>query len=138
MSHGRTVLLVSAGGGTHAALQNVLKDAGVEVHFAESCAEVQKILKGLKIPEVLFADTDLPDGTWMDILALAKRAHQCVPVVVVSRVVDVNLYITALESGASDFIVPPFYRQDIAHVLQCAAEIGRGADDFRIPGVAAA
>ncbi len=138
MKQGSSVLLVSAGGGTHAALRNVLKDTGVDVHFAGSCAEAQKILNDLKIPAVLFADTDLPDGTWMDVLALAKRAHQRVPVVVVSRVVDVNLYITTLESGASDFIVPPFYRQDISHVLQCAARTGKAGEDFCMPGVAAA
>lgn len=121
MMQGRSVLLVSAGGGTHTALRNVLDNTGASIRFARSCAEARKMLEDLKNPAVLFADTDLPDGTWMDVLALAKRARQCLPVVVVSRVVDINLYITALESGASDFIVPPFYHQDISHVLQCAA-----------------
>jgi len=138
MKPGSSVLLVSAGGGTHTALRSVLDDAGVPVRFARSCAEAQKIIKDLRIPAVLFSDTDLPDGTWMDVLALATQGQRRLPVVVVSRVVDINLYITALESGASDFIVPPFFRQDIAHVLQCAAQDPEGLPKSFIPRVAAA
>lgn len=122
MIQGSIVLLVSAGGGNYAALRKVLNDAGVPVRFAGSCAEAQKLLRDLKIPAVLFSDTDLPDGTWMDVLTLASKSQRRLPVIVVSRVVDINLYITALESGASDFIVPPFYCQDISHVLQCATQ----------------
>ncbi|MEJ2007702.1 MAG: response regulator [Acidobacteriota bacterium] len=133
-----SVLLVSAGGWTHTALRKVLGDAGIQVRSARNCAEARKIVKDLAIPAVLFCDTDLPDGTWMDVLALATQVQRRLPVVVVSRVVDINLYINALESGASDFIVPPFYQQDISHVLRCAAQDQTGAPKSFIPNVAAA
>jgi len=124
MQEASIVLMVSGGGMTYLALRKVLDEAGVQVHLAGSCAEAEKILKALKIPAVLFSDTALPDGTWLDVLSLATQARWRVPVIVVSRVVDINLYISALEYGASDFIVPPFYRQDISHVLMCATQKG--------------
>ena len=55
-------------------------------------------------------------------MKLAAAGGRQVPVIVVSRVVEINLYIDALEKGASDFIVPPFYHQDISHVLKCAVQ----------------
>lgn len=138
MKQGSTVLLVSGGGGTNLALRKVLSEAGIEVRVVGSCEEVRDILREFEAPAVLFSETALPDGTWMDILDLATQAERRVPVVVVSRVVDINLYINALENGASDFIVPPFNQQDISHVLQCAAQAGMAGKNFRMPGVAAA
>lgn len=138
MKEGNNVLVVSAGGGTDVALRNVLIEAGIDVRLVGSCAELRDVLRETEIPAVLFSETALPDGTWMDILDLATRAQRRVPVVIVSRVVDINLYISALESGASDFIVPPFYPKDISHVLRCAGHPGNARKNFRVPGVAAA
>jgi len=124
MKPGSSVLLVSGGGGTHLALRKVLDEAGMHVCLAGSCAEVQTALKAFKAPAVVFSDAALPDGTWLDVLSLARQTRRRVPVIVVSRVVDINLYISVLENGASDFIVPPFYQQDISHVLRCAVQMG--------------
>lgn len=118
------VLMVSCGDAANLALRKVLNDAGIHVRTARSYAEAQVVLKSCNVPAVLFSDTALPDGTWADILALATEEGRHVPVVVVSRVVDINLYINALEKGASDFIVPPFYLQDISYVLKGATQKG--------------
>lgn len=120
MQQGCSVLLVSGQGATDFALRKVLREAGVQVHSVQSCAEVRQVLRDGRVPCVLFCDASLPDGTWADILSLATRGALEIPVIVVSRVVDIKLYIDALEKGAADFIVPPFYRGDIAHVLKCA------------------
>lgn len=45
-------------------------------------------------------------------------------VILVSRVIDDHLYITALESGAVDFVVPPFRESDVAHIVTNAAQRG--------------
>ncbi|MCL5670717.1 MAG: hypothetical protein M1423_05390 [Acidobacteria bacterium] len=68
----------------------------------------------------VFADAELADGTWADVLALAATAQGPVPVAVVSRYADTKLYLQALEKGAADFIVPPFGVYEVAHVLRCA------------------
>lgn len=45
---------------------------------------------------------------------------RAIPVIVVSGVLDIELYLTVLESGATDFIVPPFPAGDLAYVVHTA------------------
>ena len=52
---------------------------------------------------------------------------RAIPVIVVSRFVDIDLYLKALESGASDFIVPPFSAADVAYVVRTAIAKTRAA-----------
>jgi len=115
-----TVLMVSTTGKGDLQLRKVLNEAGMHVRLAESCAEARRVMASAAPPSIVFCDALLPDGTWADILTLATRGARQIPVIVVSRVVDIDLYINALEMGADDFIVPPFYRGDISHVLKCA------------------
>lgn len=115
-----TVLMVSAAGEIDLSLRKVLNDAGMHVRVARSCAEALSVLASPSPPAIVFCEASLPDGDWGDILAFASGESTNVPVIIVSRVVDINLYINALEEGAADFIVPPFYRQDLSHVVSCA------------------
>lgn len=115
-----TVLMVSATGNDDFVLRKVLNEAGMHVRLAASCAEALEVMMGLTPPSIVFSDATLPDGTWADILAFAGGGSSRIPVIVVSRVVDVNLYINTIEQGAADFVVPPFCRQDISHVMSCA------------------
>ena len=71
--------------------------------------------------------TTLAHGTWADVLNLASMHGRAIPVIVVSRVVDIDLYLTTLESSASDFIVPPFSAADLAYLLDTAIRKGRAA-----------
>lgn len=122
MRQGSSVLMVCGGEEMHLPLRKVLNEAGIDVRLVQTCAEARQVLKDFSVPVALFSDICLPDGTWADILALATQGERQVPVIVVSRVVDINLYINALEKGASDFIVPPFYYQDVLHVLKCSTQ----------------
>ena len=124
MLSGSTALIVSGGGGTDLALRKALNEAGVQVRIVGSCAEARQVLAGAHAPIAVFSDAILPDGSWMDVLAVAEQGGQEVPVIVVSRVLDINLYMDALEKGAADLIVPPFHHQNISDVLKCAARIG--------------
>ncbi|TAM84682.1 MAG: response regulator [Acidobacteria bacterium] len=117
-----SVVMVSGSGEVALPLRRALHDAGVSVRVVRSCAETEEILNGLSVPSMLFCETSLPDGTWADILALASEAQTRIPVVVVSRLVDIDLYINALEHGAADFIVPPFCQKDVSYVMSCAVQ----------------
>jgi DNA-binding NtrC family response regulator len=113
-----TALLVSDGQEPFEKLGLALENQGVKSYRARSTAEVQAWLNGPESPQMIFTDTAFHGGTWADILTLAAR-HR-VPVIVVSRFVDLDLYIHSLERGAFDFIVPPFVSADLAHVVRCA------------------
>lgn len=101
-----------------AELEPLLESLGIEVLQARSCAEAEAALVCAEPPVLIFTDTVLSDGTWADVQSLAE--HPGVPVIVVSRFVDLPFYLEVLESGASDYIVPPFREADLAWVVESA------------------
>jgi len=103
------------------ALKLALERQAVKTKRARNCREALRLLQGSSPPQVVFTDTQLPDGTWADVIHLAQGACAPVNVIVVSRLVDVKFYIRAIEGGAFDFIAPPFQPAELAHVVRCAA-----------------
>lgn len=112
-------LLVHDEEGLVAELKPLLQLQGFTVLKVRTCAEAEAALGGVK-PALIFTSTQLTDGTWADVTALAERQHPSVPVIVVSRFVDLPLYTEVLERGATDFIVPPFNKADLAWVVGSA------------------
>jgi len=102
-------------------LKSALANLSVETTRARTCAEAFNELQRRVTPHLVFTDVTLPDGTWADVLRLPRKACALVDVIVVARVVDIGLYIAALEGGASDFLVPPFIECDLAYVVRRAA-----------------
>ena len=115
-------LLVCQNSDTFSTLKDALKRQRVRVAQAETCARAQRWLGGLDPAPLVFTDTQLPDGTWTDILALAEKAARAVNVIVVAEAVNTRLYVEAIESGAFDFLAPPFDAADLAHVVRCALD----------------
>jgi len=114
-----TAVLVSDGGEPFEKLELALNSQGIKTYRARSSAEVVVLLEHPDSPQMIFTDTTFPRGTWADALSLAARHF--VPVIVVSRRMDLELYVDSLERGAFDFIVPPFVSADLAHIVKCAA-----------------
>ena len=101
-------------------LKFVLEGQGIETSRVRTCAEAEAVMTRAVPPLLIFTDTILMDGTWADVAALAEKENPALSVIVVSRQVDIPLYLDALESGASDFIVPPFQVADVGYVVQGA------------------
>ena len=80
------------------------------------------MLGGMNPAPLVFTDTQLPDGTWADVLALAQKAKLPVNVIVVARVVDTRFYVEVIETGAFDFLAPPFNATDLAYVVRSAMD----------------
>jgi FixJ family two-component response regulator len=117
-----TALLIHQDSETLGSLKYVLECQGLRVTEVESHAQAKRMLGGLNPAPLVFTDTELPDGTWTDILAVAERAARPVNVVVVARVVDTRFYAEAIQAGAFDFIAPPLNATDLAHVVRCAVD----------------
>jgi DNA-binding NtrC family response regulator len=117
-----TALLVYHNSDTLSTLKSFLERQGVRVFHAQSRAQAQRWLGGQNPAPVVFTDTRLPDGTWADILALAEEAALPVNVIVVAEVVETRRYVEAIESGAFDFLAPPFNATDLAYVIRCASD----------------
>lgn len=101
-------------------LVEVLVRLGTEVIHARNCQEAKRLFKVEKSIDLLFTGADLPDGNWEDMLILAAQSRSYLPVIVVSKMVDIEFYLEALGSGAFDFITPPFLTSDMAHIIRSA------------------
>jgi DNA-binding NtrC family response regulator len=102
------------------ALRKVLKRLDMDIHHVRTCREASQLFKQPNSAELVFTDTNLPDGTWADVLRSARQADPFLAVIVVSRVVDIDLYLEALQSGAFDFVTPPFLTYELANVIGSA------------------
>ena len=106
MQESFTALVVHQNSETLASLKSALERQGMCIILAESRAQANRMLGGQNPAPLVFTETELPDGTWADILADAERAAQPVNVIVVARVVDTRFYLEAIETGAFDFLAP--------------------------------
>lgn len=87
-----------------------------------TCKQAADRLAGPNPPHLVFTDTELPDGTWSDVLDLTDRAAQPINVIVVSPTADIPLYIDVMERRAFDFITQSFTAPELTHILRCAVE----------------
>jgi DNA-binding NtrC family response regulator len=123
MTEDFSVLLVHGLEEPFRALEQILFSQGIRTEHAHTCSEAGAALRERCSARMVLTDTSLVDGTWADVLGLAGA----VPVVVVSRLVDIDLYLNVLERGAADFISPPVSSDDLAYVIKAA--IGRNPGD---------
>ena len=103
-------------------LKHALEGRSVKVNWLRYCREALPVLREADPPHLVFTEALLPDGTWTDVVKLALAALQPVKVIVVSRLIDMRLYVDTMAGGAFDFIVPPMTGDELAHVLACAVE----------------
>jgi DNA-binding NtrC family response regulator len=113
-------LLVHRDDGVFHELRQALQSLGLEAVRVSGCQELQSRLQGVGEFLTVFTEATLPDGGYRDVCRIASQPRMPLPVIVVSPFVDMNLYLDSMESGASDFIVPPFLCTDIAYVVMTA------------------
>jgi len=101
-------------------IRRALECQFIETQSVKTCGEVHQTLWGRLPPHVVLADPRLPDGSWEDVVRLATEAPAPVNVIVVSEVVDIALYLEAIQRGAFDFIVPPMPLTDLTYVVRSA------------------
>jgi DNA-binding NtrC family response regulator len=101
-------------------IRRALEYEFTETVSVRSCREAQQVLPGGQPPHVIFTDARLSEGSWEDVVVLAGEAPSAVNVIVVSEVVDIALYLEAIQRGAFDFIVPPMPLPDFAYVVRSA------------------
>jgi two-component system, NtrC family, response regulator AtoC len=106
------------------ALNAALKELSVGTYSVRTCEEARRLILQTQ-PDLIFTDTCLPDGSWADIVDLPARFGSAINVIVVSATEDVQLYISALQRGAFDFVLPPFERQGLEFVVRSGGEDAR-------------
>jgi len=127
-----TALIVHRNSETLATLKGALERQGMSIVHADSRAQAKRMLGGQNPVPLVFTDVQLPDGTWADILAETERAAQPINVIVVSRIADTRFYVEAIETGAFDFLAPPFVADDLAYVVRSALDNVAARRDARV------
>lgn len=126
MSKNILALLISSNARHSDSLQRILRHQSVTTRRVATCSEAKSFIDHESRPDVIFSDTAVPDGTWADVLRMARKDDVNAEVVVVSRIPDTKLYLDVMENGGFDFIAPPFFDADLAHVIESAtADAGK-------------
>ena len=105
-------------------LKLALKNLEVET-FCVPTLEAARRLIPQTDPHVVFTATSVADGSWVDVVNLANEARTPFNVIVVSANKDTKLYLSTLERGAFDFVLPPFEHQALDFVVQSAGQDAR-------------
>lgn len=105
-------------------LKMALKDLSIETYSVPTLEEASRLIRQTE-PHLVFTDVFLPDGSWVDVLIHAEKADIPVNVIVVGASKDTRLYISALERGAYDFVLPPFEREALDFVVESAGQDAR-------------
>ncbi len=103
-------------------LKQALEGRSIKVNWLQNYREALPLLSAADPPHLVFTEALLPDGNWTDVVKLSLEALKPVKVIVVSRLVDIKLYVDTIFGGAFDFIVPPMTSDELAHILACAVE----------------
>jgi DNA-binding NtrC family response regulator len=103
-------------------LKQHLEGRSIKVNWLQNYREVLPLLREADPPHLVFTEALLPDGTWADVVKLALEALKPVKVIVVSRLIEIGLYVEAMAGGSFDFIVPPATSDELSHVLACAVD----------------
>ncbi|HXH50046.1 MAG TPA: response regulator [Terriglobia bacterium] len=101
------------------ALKPVLRRLGVDTFSVSGCADAYLLLEQTH-PHLIFTDTQLPDGTWIDLVNLTDGAAVPTCVILVGPSKDPEMVRTALNNGAFGFISPPFDAETISQILSQA------------------
>jgi DNA-binding response OmpR family regulator len=79
-------------------------------------------------PDVVLLDLGLPDVDGLTIIAMV-RAASTVPIIVVTARDDAATIVTALDSGADDYVVKPFGAEQVGARMRAVLRRSAGAEE---------
>ncbi len=100
-------------------LKFALRDLSIDPHSARTCSEAERLLTRIR-PQIIFTAISLADGSWSDIVKVAEEAPFPLKVIVVGTTPNIEQYLSVMERGAFDFVVPPFEREPLGFVVRSA------------------
>jgi DNA-binding NtrC family response regulator len=102
------------------AVEQTLLDQRMSTVRVRNCSEAIAVLRDSDPPTIVLTDTSLADGSWANVLEATCACPSHPPLIVVSRLLDIRLYLDVMESGACDFVVPPLASADLAYIVSSA------------------
>jgi DNA-binding NtrC family response regulator len=100
-------------------LAHLLGENALPVKHADSLHDAESKLRGNRF-RVVLTEAQLADGTWRDVLDLARKLPHPVEVVVTHPWADAGFWAEAINIGAYDLLAQPFERMEVRRVLSGA------------------
>lgn len=96
-----------------------LKELGFEVHEAENGQQAMSRLHEVKNIHLVLLDWNMPEMDGLEVLSLirAEPAYKEVRVMMVTTESEMSRVATALEAGASEYLMKPFDREALLEKL---------------------
>jgi DNA-binding response OmpR family regulator len=113
------ILSVSPACEDHTAVRQSCSGMPCWIQTAESCDTAFRRLSDGRI-SIVVCESDLPDGTWRDILERLGGSPERPFLIVTSRVADERLWAEVLNLGGYDVLAKPFNARETRHVLETA------------------
>ena len=110
--------------GIRKTLSQILRDEGYQVDAAAGGLEVLQRLTDTSIPppDALLLDVWLPDIDGLEVLKRIRAGGSDLPVIVISGHGDVEMAVSAVKSGADDFLQKPLSLERVLLTLHKALE----------------
>lgn len=121
MADSKQALIAFCPGEDRTELANLVLGSGLEPILSPSVIEATKILTHRPMA-LVFCEVNLPDGSFQDILLAAKATVPRIPVVVICRAGDCDLYMKVLKAGAFDYIAFPYRHTEVEWIISKALE----------------
>jgi two-component system response regulator HydG len=100
-------------------LKTFLQKKGFEVTNAFNAAEAETELSNQKF-DIVLTDIRLPDKNGLDVLKAAKEASMDTQVILMTGYTDIKTAVSAMKSGAFDYVGKPINPDEILHTIQTA------------------
>ncbi len=98
---------------------------GIPARLAASAKEALAAVEA-KTPDVVVLDVRMPGMDGLDVLALIKKAHPEVQVIMLTGHASVEAAVQGMELGAFDYMVKPVALEDLLQKIMEAAGAGKG------------
>ena len=105
-----------------------LEEAGHALTGAGT-VEQAKTLLDRELFDLLISDVRLPDGSGLDLLKYAKQGAAGLPVIVITAFGSIRDAVSAMQFGATEYVVKPFELEAMAMLVERTLEAVRIRDE---------
>jgi DNA-binding response OmpR family regulator len=114
-------------------LARYMRDQGLRVLLASTCAEVRERIVTNQI-DLIILDVMLPDGSGLDLCRDLRASRSNIPIILLTALQEDVDRIIGLEIGADDYLGKPFNPREL--VARIRAVLRRGVNSRPEPGAA--
>lgn len=121
--HERTVFVVDDDRGILSSLKWLLESASYQVETFSSAHDfLERATESLPV-SCLIVDVRMPDTSGLELLDILRSRGCSIPAIVISGHADVPMAVSAMKTGALDFLEKPFADQDLLDRIEKALSI---------------